>query len=123
MIDVAGRRDDAKLAGHDPSTLVELVALQRVQDRAGDVRDLAGCHRSHIEEHVIAFDAAEDRRAPGPQARGERRPVGHADPNPQEASAVPGVEPPPTLDSHGTTCAPSRSPSSASASRAARRWI
>src|SRR5688500_8758290 len=57
--------------------VVEVVALEGVPGRAGQVGHLLVGHRTQVEQHVVALDAAEHARAAGPQASREGGRVGH----------------------------------------------
>ena len=90
------------VARHGESVLVEVVALERVLDRAGEVgaagREARSARRSTTR---VRLDATEHRRAAGAQPRRERaRGRPSSPPRPTRASTCPGIEPPPTTDWH-----------------------
>ena len=126
VVDVPGRATTPRALPRRRSAtsvlVVEVVALEGVPGRAREVGHLFVGHRAQVEQHVVALDAAEHatgcRRAGGP-----RTPTGRArvTRTPHDGSAVPGIEPPPTMDSHRCTCACSRSPPIVSLSSRARR--
>jgi hypothetical protein len=62
MVHVACRRDDPEGAGHGSVLVVEVVALQGVEDGAGDVRHLLIGDGAHVEHDVVVVHPAEHRR-------------------------------------------------------------
>ena len=103
------------------SVLVDVVTLEGVLDRAREVGELVREHGPHVEQRRVGLRPDRTptgcRRAAGPRTPPDP-PSSRA--TPHDGIVVPGIDPPPTTDWHLRTCAPSRSPSSDSASRCAR---
>ncbi len=91
--------------------VVEVVALEGVPGRAGEVGDLR--RRPPCAGRAARGRARRGRTRSGVPARRRAAKAdgsGTVSATPHEGSVVPGIEPPPTADSHRCTCACSRSP-------------
>src|SRR4051794_29480811 len=81
-----------------PGTLVlvvEVVAFDRVQDRAGDVANLLVGDRPGVEQHVIVVRPAEHRGRSVAYPRADPVRVGASDPPPPRPERRAGPRPPP----------------------------
>src|SRR5439155_21447675 len=77
------------------STLVvEVVALQRVQDRPREIVQLLVRDGADVEDHVAVLDPAEDRRGPAAETGGDRRRIGNLHPHAPRREREPGERAP-----------------------------